>query len=147
MVPERKGFLCILVGGFEEIRASKLTREAPVGPRNASGVRHRRAGGAPTGGASRDRSDISGLDSRPLIWGLGRGSSPKGCGIELTMVNGSEFTFAPNSSGSSEEEGEKESGERTGGTHHQSLFHIISSIEVSVLLFQESTDFPVYLWD
>lgn len=146
MVPERKGFLCILVGGFEGIRASKLTSEAPVGPRNASGVRHRRAGGAPIGGASRDRSDISGLDSRPLIWGLGRGSSPKGCGIELTMVNGSEFTFAPNSSGSSEE-GEKESGERTGGTHHQSLFQFISSMEVSVLLFQESTDFPVYLWD
>lgn len=147
VVPERKGFLCILLGGFEGIRASKLTSEAAVGPRKASGVRHRCACGAPTGGASRDRSDISGLDSRPLIWGLSRGSSPNGSGIELTIVNGSEFTLAPNSSGSTEEEGGKESGERTGGAHHLSLFHFIPSIEVSVLLFQEPNDFPGYLWD
>lgn len=103
--------MCILVGGFEGIRASKLTSEAPVGPRKASGVRHRRAGGAPTGGASRDSSDISGLDSRPFIWGLSRGSSPNGSAMEFADVNGSEVTFAPNSSASTEEEeGEKQSG-------------------------------------
>lgn len=94
------------MGGFEGIRASKLTSEAPVGPRKASGVRHRRAGGAPTGGASRDRLDISGLDSRPFIWSISRGSSPNGSGIEFAAVNGSEFTFAPNSSVSTEEEEE-----------------------------------------
>lgn len=109
-VPERKGFLCILVGGLEGIRASKLTSEAPVGPRKASGVRHRRAFGAQTGGASRDRSDISGLDSCPFIWGLSRGSSPNGSGVEFVDVNGSTFTFVPKSSVSTEEEEKQQGG-------------------------------------
>lgn len=98
LVPERKGFLCIFVGGLEGIRASKLTSEAPVGPRKASGVRHRRADGALRGGASLERSDISGLDSCPFIWGLSSGSSPNGSGIEFAAVNGSAFTFVLKSS-------------------------------------------------
>lgn len=99
VLPERKGFLCVLLGGLEGIRASKLTSEAPVGPRKASGVRHTRVGGALSGGASRDRSNISGLaDSRPFTWGLTRGSVPNGSGLESASANGSEFTFIPNSS-------------------------------------------------
>lgn len=101
--------MCILVGGLEGIRASKLTSEAPVGPRKASGVRHRRADGAPRGGASRERSDISGLDSSPFIWGLSSGSSPNGSGIEFAAVNGSAFTFVLKSSVSTGEE-EKQGG-------------------------------------
>lgn len=76
-VPERKGFLCDLLGGLGGIRASKLTSEAPVGPRKASGVRHTLVGGALSGGASLDRSNISGLDdSRPFSCGLAGGSAP-----------------------------------------------------------------------
>ena len=70
-VPERKGFWCILPGGDEEMRTSRLTSEAPVGPRKASGVRHMRRGGALSGGgARRDRSNISGLAvPRPFTCG------------------------------------------------------------------------------
>lgn len=101
VLPERKGFLCVLLGGLEGIRASKLTSEAPVGPRKASGVRHMRVGGALSGGASRDRSNISGLaDSRPLTCGPTGGSVPNGSGLESASANGSEFTFTPNSSAS-----------------------------------------------
>ena len=91
--------LCILLGGLEGIRASKLTSEAPVGPRKASGVRHTRVCGALSGGASRDRSNISGLaDSRPLTWGFTGGSVPNGSGLESAPANGSESVVPPNSS-------------------------------------------------
>lgn len=101
MLPERKGLLCVLLGGLEGIRASKLTSEAPVGPRKASGVRHTRVGGALSGGASRDRSNISGLaDSRPFTWGFAGGSVPNGSDLESTSANGSESDFTPNSSDS-----------------------------------------------
>lgn len=93
--------LCILLGGLEGIRASKFTSEAPVGPRKASGVRHIRVGGALSGGASRDRSNISGLaDSRPFTWGFTGGSDPNGSGMESASANGSESAFTPNSSAS-----------------------------------------------
>lgn len=101
VLPERKGLLCVLLGGLEGIRASKLTSDAPVGPRKASGVRHTRVGGALSGGASRDRSNISGLDdSRPFTWGFTAGSVPKGSGLESASANGSESAFTPNSSAS-----------------------------------------------
>lgn len=93
--------MCILLGGLEGIRASKFTSEAPVGPRKASGVRHIRVGGALSGGASRDRSNISGLaDSRPFTWGFTGGSDPNGSGMESASANGSESAFTPNSSAS-----------------------------------------------
>lgn len=38
VLPERNGLLCALLGGVGGISASKLTNEAPVGPRKASGV-------------------------------------------------------------------------------------------------------------
>lgn len=107
-LPERKGLLCILLGGLEGIRASKLTNEAPVGPRKASGVRHTRVGGALSGGASRDRSNISGLDdSRPFTWGFTGGSLPNGSGLESASANGSEFTLNPNSSASASRQRKK----------------------------------------
>lgn len=90
------------MGGLAGIRTSRLTSEAPVGPRKVSGVRHTRVGGALSGGASRDRSNISGLDdSRPFTWGLAAGSLPNGSALESISANGSEFTSAPKSSASS----------------------------------------------
>lgn len=100
LLPKRKGLFGILLGGLEGIRASKLTSEAPVGPRKASGVRHTRVTTL-SGGASRDRSNISGLaDSRPLTWGFTEGSVPNGSGLESASANGSESAFTPNSSAS-----------------------------------------------
>lgn len=93
--------LCILLGGLGVIRASRLTSEAPVGPRKASGVRHTRVGAALSGGASRDRSNISGLsDSRPFTWGSTGGSAPNPSGLESAVENGSESGFTPKSSAS-----------------------------------------------
>lgn len=101
VLPERNGFLCVLLGGLEGIRASKLTSEAPVDPKKASGVRHTRVVGALSGGASRDRSNISGLAvSRPFTWGLAGGSAPNKSGLQFSSANGSEFTITPNSSAS-----------------------------------------------
>lgn len=101
-LPDRKGFLCDLLGALGGIRASKLTSEAPVGPRKASGVRHTLVGGALSGGASRDRSNISGLDdSRPFSWGLAGGSAPNGSALEPISAKGSEFISARSSSSSS----------------------------------------------
>ena len=83
------------------IRASKLTSEAPVGPRKVSGVRHTRVGGALSGAASRDRSNISGLsDSRPFTRGFTGGSAPNTSVLECVAENGSESGFTPNSSSS-----------------------------------------------
>ena len=101
MLPKRKGLLCILLAGLEGISASKLTSDAPVGPRKASGVRHNREAGALRGGASRDRSKISGLaDSRPFTRGFTGGSLPNGSGLKSAPENGSESAFTPNSSSS-----------------------------------------------
>lgn len=100
-LPERKGLLCVLLGGLEGIRVSKFTSEAPVGPRKASGVRHTRVDGALSGGASRDRSNISGLaDSRPFTWGFTEVSVPNRSALESVSANGSESDFTPNSSAS-----------------------------------------------
>lgn len=94
--------MCDLLGGFAGIRASKLTSEAPVGPRKASGVRHTLVGGALRGGASRDRSNISGLDdSRPFSCGLAGGSAPKLSILEEISAKGSEFISVRRSSSSS----------------------------------------------
>lgn len=91
--------LCILLDGLEGMRASKLTSEAPVAPRKASGVRHIRGVGALSGGASRDRSNISGLaDSRPFTRGFTGVSAPNGFGLE--SANGSVSAITPNSSAS-----------------------------------------------
>lgn len=99
--PERKGLLYVLPMGLGGIRASRLTSDAPVGPRKASGVRHKRVGGALRGGASRDRSNISGLaDSLPFNCGFTGGSVPNGSDSESTPANGSVSVFAPNSSAS-----------------------------------------------
>lgn len=99
--PNRKGLLCVLLGGLAGIRASRLTSEAPVGPRKASGVRHKRIGGALSGGASRDRSNISGLaESLPFNCGLTGGSLPNGSDSESTAANGSGSVLDPNSSAS-----------------------------------------------
>lgn len=94
--------LCVLLGGLAGIRASKLTSDAPVGPRKASGVRHTRVAGALSGGASRDRSNISGLvDSRPFTCVFTGGSAPNGSDLESASANGSEsVTFTPKSSAS-----------------------------------------------
>ena len=101
LLPERKGLLCVLVGGLGGIRASRLTSDAPVGPRKASGVRHMRVDGPLSGGASRDRSNISGLDdSRPFTWGFTGGSDPNGSVLESTSENGSDSALTPNSSSS-----------------------------------------------
>lgn len=100
-LPERKGLLCILLGGLRGIRVSKLTSEAPVGPRKASGVRHTWVGGALSGGASRDRSNISGLaDSRPFTWGFTGGSVPNGSVLESSPENRSDSGFTPINSAS-----------------------------------------------
>lgn len=94
--------LCNFPWGLDGIRASKLTNEAPVGPRKASGVRHMREGGALSGGASRDRSNISGLDdSLPFTRGFTSASVPNGSGLEAVPANGSESAFTPNNSASS----------------------------------------------
>lgn len=101
--------LCILLGGLGGIRASRLTSDAPVGPRKASGVRHMRVGGALSGGASRDRSNISGLaDSRPFTWGFTRGSDPNGSVLESAPENGSDSALTPNSSSSASGKRKKE---------------------------------------
>lgn len=97
--PERKGLLCVFVGGFGGMSVSRLTSEAPVGPRKASGVLHKRAAGALRGGASRDKLNISGLDvSLPFIWGLAVGSVPNGS--SSPPANGSETDLTLNSSAS-----------------------------------------------
>lgn len=101
VLPERKGLLCILLGGLGGIRVSKFTSEAPVGPRKASGVRHTRVAGALSGGASRDRSNISGLDdSRPFTRGLPGGSGPNGSCLGSRPENRSDSGFVPNNSAS-----------------------------------------------
>lgn len=80
---------------------SKLTSEAPVGPRKASGVRHARAGRAPRGGANRDRSNISGLsDSRPFTRGFTGGSALNRSDPEPRPENRSDSGWTPNSSAS-----------------------------------------------
>lgn len=82
---------------------SRLTNEAPVGPRKASGVRQTREAGALRGGASRDRSNISGLaESLPLIWGLGGDSVSNGS--DSLPGKGSESGLTPNSSASALED-------------------------------------------
>lgn len=95
--------MCVFVGGLGGIRVSKFTSEAPVGPRKASGVRHTRVAGALSGGASRDRSNISGLaESRPFTWGFTGGSVPNGSCLESRPENGSDSGFVPNNSASSQ---------------------------------------------
>lgn len=97
--PERKGLLCILLGGFEGMRVSRLTSEAPVGPRKASGVLHKRVEGVLRRGASRDKLNISGLAvSLPLTRGLAGGSVPNGS--TSPPANGSGVAFTVNSSAS-----------------------------------------------
>lgn len=51
----------VLAGGFAGIKLSRFTKEAPVGPRKASGVRHLRGLGAARLSPRRDRSNGSGL--------------------------------------------------------------------------------------
>lgn len=58
-----------MVGGFAGIKLSRFTKEAPVGPRKASGVRHVRGLGAARLSPRRDRSNSSGLpSSRPFTF-------------------------------------------------------------------------------
>lgn len=100
-LPERKGLFCILLGGLGGIRVSKLTSEAPVGPRKASGVRHTRAGGAPRGGANLDKWNISGLsDSRPFTRGFPGGSVLNRSDLESCPGNKWDAGLIPNSSAS-----------------------------------------------
>lgn len=67
-LPDRKGFL-LLTGGLLGISVSRLTREAAVGPRKASGVRHCLGVTASRGGPRRERSKVSGLSfPRPFTW-------------------------------------------------------------------------------
>lgn len=61
----------VLAAGFAGIKLSRFTREAPVGPRKASGVRHLRGLGAARLSPRHVRSNGSGLlSSRPFtfIW-------------------------------------------------------------------------------
>lgn len=53
--PDKKGFL-VFAGGFAGIKLSKFTKEAAVGPRKDSGVRHERGLGAARLSPRRDRS-------------------------------------------------------------------------------------------
>lgn len=97
--PERKGLLCVLVGGFEGMRVSRLTSEAAVGPRKASGVLHKRVAGVLRGAANRDKLNISGLAvSLPFIKGLTEGCVPNGS--NSPPANGSERGLTVNSSAS-----------------------------------------------
>lgn len=77
---------------------SKLTNEAPVGPRKASGVPQTRAGGALRGGANWDRSNISGLSNPlPFTRDFTSGSVLNGSNFGSWSENKSDSGLIPNS--------------------------------------------------
>lgn len=87
---------------------SKLTNEAPVGPRKASGVPQTRAGGALRGAANRDRWNISGLsDSLPFTTGFTSGSVLNRSSFRSGSENRSDSGLIPNSSASAKQEEER----------------------------------------